>query len=130
MKAQEPGLFILGAESVAHHPRPHPARGAKLCHLFEKIVVHVEEEREPWPEVIDFETGIERRLNVSGRVSQRESDLLDRVSAGFANMIAADRDGVPLRHLLLTKREDVSDDAHRLARRINVGPPCDVLLQD
>ena len=38
------------AEALAHDPRPQPARRAELRDLLEKIVVRVEEEREPLAE--------------------------------------------------------------------------------
>ena len=51
---------VRRAETVAHDPGPQPARRAELRHLFEEIVVRVEEEREPLAERVDVETRVER----------------------------------------------------------------------
>jgi biotin carboxyl carrier protein len=45
-------------------------------------------------------------------------------------VVAADADRVPLRELAGTELEDVRDEPHRGARREDVGPARDVLLQD
>ena len=58
------------AEPIAHEPRPQPPRGAELRDLLEKIVVRVEEERQPLAEAIDVEAGVERRLHVGERVAR------------------------------------------------------------
>ena len=50
---------IGGAEPLAHDARPQPARGAELGDLLEKIVVGVEEEREPLAETVDVEAGVD-----------------------------------------------------------------------
>ena len=111
-------------------PRPQPPRGAELRDLLEEVVVRVEEEREPRPERVDVEAGVARRLHVGDRVGERERHFLHRRRARLANVVAADRDRVPLRHFALAEREDVGDDAQRRLRRIDVGAARDVLLQD
>ena len=71
-----------------------------------------------------------RRLDVGDAVGQRERDLLDGVAAGLADVVAADADGVPARHLRPAEGEDVGDEAHRRRRRIDVRAARDVLLED
>ena len=48
-------LRVLGAEALAHDPRPHPADGAELRDLLEDVVVAVEEEGEPRAELVDVQ---------------------------------------------------------------------------
>ena len=87
----------LGAEALAHDLGPHPAGGAELRHLLEDVVVAVEEERQPRGEAVDLEAGVERGLHVGDAVGERERDLLDRGAALLTEVVAADRDRVPLR---------------------------------
>ena len=63
------------AEPIAHEPRPQPPRGTELRDLLEKVVVRVEEERQPLAEAIDVESGVERRLHVGQRIRERERRL-------------------------------------------------------
>ena len=51
------------------------------------------------------------------------------VDAGFTDVIAGDRDRVPLRHVLRAVLEDVGDDPHARPWRIDVRAAGDVLLQ-
>ena len=67
--------------------------------LLEEVVVRVEEERQPRREVVDVKPGGERRLDVGDAVGQREGELLDRGRAGLADVVAGDRDRVPLRNV-------------------------------
>ena len=122
-------LGILGVEVVAHDARPHAACGAELRHLFQEIAMRVEEERQPRRELVDIEPGINRRLHVGHAVGQRERHFLHCRRAGLAHVVAGDRDGVPLRHVLVGVRKNVGDNAHRLRRRIDIRSARDVLLQ-
>jgi hypothetical protein len=45
-------------------------------------------------------------------------------------VVAADRDRVPARELAGAELEDVGDEPHRLARRVDIRPAGDVLLED
>src|SRR5205823_1157455 len=49
------GPLVLGGEALAHDPRPHPPHGAELGHLLEDVVVAVEEERQPRPELVHLQ---------------------------------------------------------------------------
>ena len=122
--------WIGRAEPIAHGARPQPARRTEFRDLLEKVVVGVEEERKPLAELIHVESGVDRRLHVGGRVRQREGDLLHGRRPGLPNVIATDRDGVPVGDLTLTEREDVRDDAEGGAGRIDVGAAGDVFLED
>ena len=91
--------------------------------------MRVEEERQPLAERVDVEAGVDGGLHVGDGVGERERHFLDRRRARLADVIAADRDRVPLRHVALAEREDVGDDAERRFRRVDVGAARDVLLQ-
>ena len=74
-------------------------RRAVLRDLLEEVAVRVEEERDARHEVVDVEAGVDAPLHVLDAVAQRERQLLQRRRARFADVIAADRDRVPARHL-------------------------------
>ena len=61
---------------------------------------------------------------------ERERDLLNGRRTGFADVIAADRNRVPVGQLTLAEREDVGDQAQRMAWRIDIGAARHVFLQD
>ena len=129
VEAQELRLLVLRAEALRHDPVPHAPRGPELRDLFEEVVVPVPEERQARRELVDVEAGVDRGLHVRDPVRQRERDLLHRGAAGFADVVAGDRDRVPLRDVVAAVGEDVGDDPHRLTRRVDVGAARDVLLE-
>ena len=59
MEAQLPRARRSRLEPIAHHPRPDPARGAKLGDLLEEVAVRVEEEGDPRREHVDIEPGVD-----------------------------------------------------------------------
>ena len=130
VEAQLVRARIGGAVTVAHQPGPEPPRGAELGDLLEEVVVGVEEEREARAERVDVEARRQARLDVGAGVGQRERHFLDRGRAGLTDVVAADRDRVPLRHLAFAERDDVGDDPQRRSGRIDVGAAGRVLLQD
>ena len=69
-------------------------------------------------------------LDIGDGVGQREGHFLNRGGARFANVIAADGDGVPFGQFAGGPGEQVGDDAHGGAGRIDVGAARDVFLQD
>ena len=117
-------------KAIAHDVGPQAARGAKLGDFFEQVVVGVEEEGELRSEFVDAEAGIERGLDVGDAVGEREGDFLDGGRAGFANVVAGDGDGVPLGEIVAAPGENIGDDAHGGAHRINVCAARDVFLED
>ena len=121
---------VLRAEAVFHQAIPDLARGAVLRDLFEEIVVRVEEEAEARPEVVDVEAAAARPLDVFDAVVDRESEFLQRGRSGFANVVAADRDGVEARRKFRSELEGVDHQAHRGRGRIDVFLLRDVFLQN
>ena len=130
MKPEHRGTRVLRAEAVAHDGGVDTARGAKLGDLFQKVIMRVEEEESRGAKESTIEPRSDRGFDIGDGVGESERELLHGGRAGFANVIAADGDGVPLRQLAAGPGEQIGDDAHRRARRINVGPARDVLLQD
>src|SRR5439155_11080699 len=128
--AAEQRARVSRPETLLHGAGPDAARGPQLCDLLEEVVVDVEEEAEARREIVDVEPCADARLYVLDAVPEREGELLDRGRPGLADVITADRDRVPARHVGRGEREDVRDDAHRRPRGIDVGLLGDVLLED
>ena len=73
---------------------------------------------------------VERRFDVSDGVREREGDLLRGGRTGFADVIAGDRDRIPVRDFARAESERVGDQSQARLRRIDVGAARDVLLED
>ena len=73
----------------------------------------VEEEAEARREVVDPQAPGEGVLDIGHPVGDREGQLLDRGRAGLADVVAADRDRVPARHLVGPELDRVGHEAHR-----------------
>ncbi len=112
VEAHQTGAVIFRTEPVFHQAIPDLARGAVFGNLFEKIVVRVEKEAEPRPEVVNVEAATARPLDVFDSVVDGEREFLQRRRSGFADMIAADRDGVEARRKLRSELKGVNHQAH------------------
>jgi hypothetical protein len=117
--AQATRLVALRTEALAHQLGPQPASGAELRDLLEEVVVDVEEEREAMRELIDRQASAREQLaHVGDAVGEREGELLDRRRPRFADVVAADRHGVPARYLDRAELDRVGDQPdRRLGRR-------------
>jgi len=86
-----------GAEGFFHLAGPDAAGGAVLGDLLEKVIVRVEEEGQPRGEEVHVHAAVDAPAHVFQPVSEREGQLLGGGGARLADVIAADRDRVPLR---------------------------------
>ena len=130
VEAHQPRLRLLRAERLAQLARPDPARRAVLGDLLEEVDVRVEEERQPRREVVDVHPARDLLLDVGQPVLERERELLRGRRARLADVVAADRDRVPARHVPRAPLHHVPEQAHR---RIDREAPLllgDVLLED
>ena len=80
--------------------------------------------------VVDVQPGPARPFHVLDAVVERERQFLQRRRSRFANVVTADRNRVPLRHVLCAELERVDDELHRRPRRKDVGLLGDVFLED
>ena len=117
-------------KAFADDARPEPPRGAKLGDLFQQIVMRVEEERDARRKLIDLQAGFESSLDISNGIGEGKGQFLDRRRPGLSDVIAADRNCVPVGHLERAEREGVRNQAQRRFRRKDVGPARDVFLQN
>ena len=99
VEAHQPRARVPRAVALAQLARPDPPRGAVLRDLLEEVEVRVEEEGQARREVVDVEAALDAGLDVREPVGERERQLLGRGRAGLADVVAGDRDRVPLRQL-------------------------------
>ena len=117
-------------KAFRHDLVPDAARGAIFCNFLKEIVVRVEEEGESRSKLIDVEAAAHAPFDILHAVAQGESKFLNRRRAGFANVVAADGDGIELRSVLDAEFERVDHQAHRGFWRVDVFLLRDVFLQD
>ena len=113
VEAHRPGAGILRPVALPHPARPDPPRGAVLADLFKKVEMGVKEKRKPRGKVIHRQPRRNPRLHVGEAVGQGEGQLLHRRGARLADMVAADADRIPARHLLGGKGKDIGDQPQR-----------------
>ena len=130
VEAEPQRALVARGVALAHQLGPQASRGAELRHLFEEVVVGVEEERQARRELVDRKPAFERAIDVAESVGEGERDFLRRGRTGLAHVVAGDRDRVPARDLAGAELDDVGDQAERGRRRIDVGPARGVLLED
>ena len=92
--------------------------------------MRVEEEAEARAELVDIEAAAARPLHVLDAVVNGEGQFLQRGGAGFADVVAADGDGVEARRELGAELEGVDHQAHGGRGRIDVFLLRDVFLED
>ena len=109
METQLPRRFLAGAVLVPHRLGPQHAGRPVLGDLLEDVVVGVEEEAEPRREGVDVQAARQAGVDVVEAVGQREGQLLHGGRAGLADVVAADADRVPLRHMLRAQNSITSE---------------------
>ena len=129
MRAQRQGCRILRAEGP-DQLGPEQARGAQLGDLHEEVHADAEEEGEPRREGIDGEAPRQGRADILQPIGQGEGQLLNGRRTCLQHVIAGDGNRIELRHLRRRIGDDIGDDPHRRAGRVDVGIADHELLQD
>ena len=99
MKPEQGRPGIAGAEALHHDLVPDLAGRAIFGDFFEKIVVRVEKERKPWREIVHIQPPAAGPFDIFNAVVESEGQFLQRRRASLANVVAADRNGVPPGHV-------------------------------
>src|SRR5215213_8808075 len=110
-------MLIFGAVLLSQDGGPDAACGPELADLLEEIYVRVEEEAQTRGEVVHVEARFYTGIDVREAVGKGKSKLLGGRAPRFADMVARDRDGIPLRHVLCGVDEHVFEHTHRGPRR-------------
>src|SRR5688500_5685745 len=94
------------------------------------MVVRATEAGKPRCEVINFQSRFDRCCDVSAGVGEGKRDLLSGRGACRADVVAGDRDCVPIRHLGRTICEGVGDQSKTRLWGVNIRSAGDVFLED
>ena len=129
MRAQRQRLGALRLE-LPHQLGPEQPPGPELRDLHEEVHADRPEERQPGRERVDVQAGLEAGPQVLDAVGQRVGQLQVGRRPGLLDVVAGDRDRVELRHPARGEPEDVGDDPHRRARRVDVGVADHELFED
>ena len=130
VKTQHPGARIIRLETFTHNLRPHAASGTEFGDFFQELVVRIKEEGKPGGKLVNIQTSPDRGVHISNAIRQGERYFLSCGTSCLAHVIAGDRDRVPIRKMIAGVGEHIGDDAHGLLRRIDVGAPRNVFLQN
>ena len=114
-------LDELGPE---HAGRPH------LRHFHEKVHADGPEERKPWREFVDGQTGRDTGPRILQPIGQRVGEFEIGGGSCLLHVIAGYRDRIELRHPLGCVSENIGDDFHRGGGRIDKGVPHHELLEN
>src|SRR5260370_30118267 len=101
-----------------------------LGYYYEEIVMSVEEKRKLRDKLVHFEAAAHSPFDVLEAVAQGEGQFLDGGRAGFADVIAADGNGVELGRVLNTEFKRVNHQAHGRFRGVDVFLLRNVFLHD
>ncbi len=130
--AEAAELLVLDAVALATELIPQRGHRAQLCVLLDEADAGIHEERDPAEHaaheaLLDtLANGVEHR----DRVAHRVSDLLDGRGPRLLEVVGADVDRVPARHVLDRVRDRVGDQPHARAGWERVGAPRQILLED
>ena len=90
----------------------------------------VEEEGDARGEVVHIQPTGDGRFHIGCTIGQGEGQFLSGGAARLADVIAADADRVPLRHMLATELDSIYHQTHALLRREDILVLGDILLKD
>src|SRR5271168_3517635 len=107
METHQAGAVVFCAKAIFHQAVPDLARGAVFGDLFEEIVMRIEKEAEAWSEIVNVKAATARPLDIFDTVVNGECEFLQSGGSGFANVVAADGDGVEARSELRSEFEGV-----------------------
>src|ERR1700678_4530488 len=130
VEAQHQGAGIAGAEAFAQGAGPEAAGGAEFRDLHKQLVVGIEEEGELRREFVHGEAGGDGSFDVGDAIRETEGDFLHVCGTVFADVIAGDGDCVPVGEFVAAAGENIGDDAHGGAQRIDVSAAGDIFLED
>ena len=130
VKAQPVRAGVGRPEPAAHFLRPDAAGRPELGDFLEEVVVHIEEEAEPRREIVHRQPPFQPVPHILEAVGQGKGQLLHGVGAGLADVVAADADGVPARHIAGGELHRVGHQPHGRMGREDVFVLGDVFFQD
>ncbi|MBS1270207.1 MAG: hypothetical protein MAG794_01162 [Gammaproteobacteria bacterium] len=113
MELEAPGFGIPDTKTFPHDALPDLPTGPKLGDLLEKTDGNVEEKRKPLQELLRVQPAGNAILRVLNCCGQGESHRLGRRGAGLLHVLTHHRQWIPVRHVLLGKRDVVHQNPSR-----------------
>ena len=92
--------------------------------------MRIEEKRKLRRKIVDREAGVDCSLDVGNSIRQGEGHFLNVRGARFADVVARNRNRVPIGKFAAAPRKNIGDDAHGRAKRIDVSAASDVFLEN
>ncbi len=125
---------VLDAVALVGDPVPDAPEGAHLAHLLDEADARVDEEGDAGDDlalaVLGDLAGREHRVEHGDRGGHRVRDLLDRSGPRLLQVVAADVDRVPFGDVVHRVGDHVGGQPQGGARREDVRPAREVLLDD
>ena len=129
MRAQHEAFGVLGIEAL-HDAAPQQTRCAHLGNFQIEIHAHRPEKGQATCKVIDVHAFCNGGFHILFAIGQSESHFKRLIGTGLLHVIARNRNGVELRHVLGRVLDDVANDFHRWLGRIDVGVAHHELFQN
>ena len=130
VKPQFPGTGIFCTVLIFHMSCPDAPCSTKLSNLFQKVEVGVEKEREPGCKLVNINTALYGMLHITKSIQQCERQFLGSGGACLPDMVAANRNGVELWHLISTKFNGICNNPHMISGWVDPLFLSSKLLQD
>ena len=132
--AEAAQLLVGDAVALGRDAVPQHAEGAQLAHLLDEADARVHEERDAPDDlgelVVAHLARLAHRVEHVDRGGERVRDLLDRRRARFLQVVRADVDRVPLRHVTHRVAHEVDGEPARRLGAEDVRAARQVLLHD
>ena len=81
----------------------------------------IEEKRKAFAEYIDIQSFFDGAFHIGFAVGQGKCQFLHGSTAGFADVITANANGIPFGKFLAAPLKNIGDDAHTRANGIYIG---------
>src|SRR5690242_15576980 len=112
MEAEHHGLGFARPKPLFNYMRPQSPRGPVLGDLLQEIAVPVEEKGQPGGELVDILSPVQHFLRIGDAISQRERNLLYGSRTRLPDVVPADGNWVPTRHIARAVHDDIANQPH------------------
>src|SRR5712691_2121200 len=130
MESQAHGHWVCCTVTIVEPPGPDAPSRPVLRDLLEEVDMGVEEEREAWSERVDVQAALQPELHVGEAIRERERELLRGRRPGLSDVVARDREWMPIGHMLRAELHQVTDQPQMRPRWEDPLLLRDVFLQD
>src|SRR5260370_42301729 len=112
MATHHPGTRVFGSITLTHQSGPQSPSCTKFSNFLKEVIMHIEEEREAWGKFIDLQATYQCSIYIGQTISDGKGQFLHSGRSGLANMVAADTDGIPARHMARPELNSIYYQTH------------------